>query len=324
MSEANYNPGPDGVGRLAGNEIVLYRWPQYEMARVVTTEQIYRIIRHSDIESTLTIGQIDTIDRGAAFVLRELGGPTPQNVALIVVEDRSTVNPHWAHRSKSPGQGMDRFSVHSVHVTPDGLSKRQTSLIATFLFDWIGLNPQRVLALPRLKLQLPFGTIMPDTDMYNYEMEHPEMVVGTPLFIKWTNGVMSTWIQGLSGKTPYRVVSRGSNRLEVASQWTKISLFWEIEGGQRIVWKAGWVPGYFGGRSGWKNTPSEAVAEIDIVCDIDGLNDWLDAHFEKGEPQISDDYMELFYLLDEDPPSLWPADKMLAYLEDIDFKMPWE
>jgi len=346
VSEVDYNPGPDGVGRKPGNEIVLYRWPGYEMARVITTEQLAHLIRQTHIESDLTIGEMDIVDDGGAFILRRTEGETGEReVALILLENLgASVRSHRWIQPSIPKTGRERFSIYSIYTPRWVLTPRQISYIATFFFDWLGLDPQWMQENPRLILETPYATVLPDTDRYNHEIEHAEMLVGTPLFQDWIEEFLTTWGRGLSGQLSRAISSSAYRSATVTNRFVKMELRWEIQSGKRtersspsmrevrgwIVWNASWLPrmvpqkiGHTS-RSAWCHTPSEAVALVEIFSDIEGLETWLDAHYQTGDPVIPDDAMETFELLDEDSPPLWPADKMLAYLRAMDVKMPWE
>jgi hypothetical protein len=249
---------PDEIGRRPGNEIVLYRWPDYEMVRILTTEQLHSITKQgfSEGAKNITLGKLDSL----IFGLRERGraNTSAAVTALFYVQDFSVqlrdsqFHDAWIAAPHIPKTGLQRFSIWDITTrvrnrrsSMTALTDRERDLAASFFFGWLGLDPQWMREIPRLYFKVPFATApqhpwtnfpMPGGDQ-NYELYR------APGFRAWMNHMVETWMAGPEGRLttfspnwPEDKTTKWANRFaEIVLRW-RIGTGLDAEGVPEIVW----------------------------------------------------------------------------------------
>lgn len=325
-------------------EVLLYTWPDYRIVRVTTQERLDQI-RDESMEFSERKGLYNIGDTGAVFVMMERSGNA---VAEVHIKDLKDTAEQFRLREFDfyPQEGLDRFSVDAVITrkrgsisTAAGLTPHERDLLASFLFGWLGLNPQWMDADARLYLHVPYATLP-----YGPWRETPDMPGGfknervpkSRSFRHWAEEFKNAWFGGPEGN-----VHRYSNAFPKVDTITMSSAMVElllkykigtrIENGEPVMderdismydpsdmtiwiyWQAtGWSSDRFSDdlmiRSGWHHTPLEAISEVSFLVTPDELETWLDEHFIPGQAVLSDEVLEGFELLGEDPPPLWRDD----------------
>lgn len=304
-----------------GEAVVLYRWPDYEMARAVSKAELHIIGDNSGLK----VPALTTSMPGPGiFLLRRRGGNSSDVVALFVVEDfedaQFEMDQAWMRNRALPKTGQHRYTIWSVDTkrpSPQALAaaltERETALAATFFFDWLGLNPQYLRSLPRLYFKVPFAvdpgplTATP-TALFlpTVFTSQGRQLTADHNFNEWVRTMAKGWLEIPELFILPFISYPNKDTVRMHNRFVEITLQWSTETTQ-FKWRAELHP-LLRDECGvepftpWQSSLGEAIVASGLVTTWDGLEEWLDTHTVPGEPMVD---LEPYIALDVDVPPLY-------------------